>query len=162
GQPGPDAVDNVGIVAFNALRDDQRGGAVQVFVRVLNFRKRETEVKVKLRWRVLNRDDEGLDFQKTTLEGRTVRPPDPDRHDPAAPGGARPGGGVSAFELGKVPASDTVLLEANLDDHQDQFPLDDRAWLVLGVARKARVLIVTDGSSSLRKPFGTEAVSRIA
>src|SRR5205823_6219107 len=66
------------------------------------------------------------------------------------------------FELANVQASDTVLLEATLDGQEDHFPLDDRAWLVLGVARKARVLVVTDGASTLRKPFGTEAVSRIA
>src|SRR6516164_10621366 len=48
GNPGPDNVDNVALVTFNALRDERDPNQVQVFVRALNFRTRETLPKVRL------------------------------------------------------------------------------------------------------------------
>ena len=44
----PRRSDNVGIVAFNAVRDDKGSSKLQVFVRVLNFRSQEVQTRVQL------------------------------------------------------------------------------------------------------------------
>ena len=45
----PPTSDNVGIVNFNAVRDDKDAAKLQVFVRVLNFRRQEVaDARVKL------------------------------------------------------------------------------------------------------------------
>src|SRR5216684_1860734 len=45
---GPAIVDNVALVAFNAARDDEDPSKLQVFARVLNFRKDPVSAKVEL------------------------------------------------------------------------------------------------------------------
>jgi hypothetical protein len=159
GRPGADAVDNVGIVACNALRDEQQPGRVAVFARVLNFRARPCDVKVELEWRVQGEDGFKLLDQPLSLPARTTRPADPLHDDP---GGDTPGEGVVTFELAGVDDASVAVLNVRLAGHHDDFPLDDQAWLVVGVVRKARVLIVTDGNDLLHHFFDQEAVARVA
>ncbi len=135
GQAGAENVDNIGLVTLNAVRDEQDAGKVQVFVRVLNFRRDAATVKVEIEWRVPGKDDFNLRDQTLTLPGRTFRPADPDKEDP---GSDVAGEGVATFSLGGVDDSDNVVVHARLGDVHDQFPLDDAAWLVVGVVRKAQ------------------------
>jgi hypothetical protein len=158
GTPGPDAVDNVGIVTLNALRDEQDPARVQVLARALNFRKAAVTVKVELEWRIPGKDDFNLREQGLALPGRRVGPADPDRGEP----GDAPGEGVATFELNGVDDSANVVVHARLRDVHDQFPLDDEAWLVVGVVRKARVLLVTPGNEILSDFFDLEATARVA
>ena len=46
--PGPDEVNNVGIVGFSATRDEDNPARLQVLVRVLNYRKAPTDVTVMI------------------------------------------------------------------------------------------------------------------
>ena len=73
-----------------------------------------------------------------------------------------PGEGVAVFALGGVDDSVNVVVHARLRDVHDAFPLDDEAWLVAGVVRKARVLIVTPGNDILRDFFDLEATKKVA
>jgi hypothetical protein len=157
GKPGPD-VDNVGIVTFNAARDDFGAGKVQAFVRVLNFRKDPVSLRVQLEARVDGRL-RGIREEPLTLPGRRLVAADEARGEPA---GDRPGEGAATFDLADLDDSARVELHARLLGVRDQFPLDDEAWLVVGVVRKARILIVTDGNEILRDFFGQEATERVA
>src|SRR5205823_5074702 len=157
GKPGPD-VDNVGIVTFNAARDDFGAGKVQAFVRVLNFRKDPASLRVQLEARVDGRL-RGIREEPLTLPGRRLVAADEARGEPA---GDRPGEGAATFDLADLDDSARVELHARLLGVSDQFPLDDEAWLVVGIVRKARVLIVTDGNEILRDFFGQEATDRVA
>ena len=49
-----------------------------------------------------------------------------------------------------------------LDGHQDAFALDDTAWVVLGVVRKARVLVVGPENRPLRYFFDGAATKKLA
>src|SRR5262249_16717883 len=48
GKPGSENVDNVGLVTFSALRDDQDATKLQVFARVLNFRSEKVTTKLQV------------------------------------------------------------------------------------------------------------------
>jgi hypothetical protein len=159
GNPGAEAVDNIGLVTLNAARDEQDSSKVQVFARALNFRKDAATVQIEVEWRVPGREDFNLRDQTLTLSARTFRPADPDGGDSGADS---PGEGVATFSLGGVDDSANVVVRCRLRDVHDQFPLDDEAWLVLGVVRKARVLIVTPGNEILRDFFDLDATAKVA
>ncbi len=167
GKPGPDAVDNIGIVAFNAVRDESGTGKVQVFTRVLNFRPVAASVRVELEVR-MEGELKAIRREDLTLPARKVRPADApeDESDPGP--GDQPGDAAVTFDLTEIEEGTRVELHARLldskDSHplQDSFPLDDEAWLVVGVIRKARVLIVTDGNEILSDFFDQEATGKVA
>ncbi|MGH7173086.1 MAG: vWA domain-containing protein, partial [Gemmataceae bacterium] len=158
GKAGSENVDNVGLVTLNASRDEQDSGKLRVFARLLNFRSEQTTVKVEVEWRVPGKDDFNLLDKTLTLDGRTSRPADPDQE------GRRdePGEGRVEFLLNGVDDSANVVVHVRLRDLHDAFPLDDVAWLVVGVVRKARVLIVTPGNEILRDFFDQEATAKVA
>jgi hypothetical protein len=54
------------------------------------------------------------------------------------------------------------MVHAKLLDIQDAFPLDDEAWLVVNVPRKARVLIVGPANDVLDKFFTSDEVKEVA
>jgi hypothetical protein len=162
-----DNVDNIGLVTLNAVRDEQDGGKVQVFARLLNFRSEAATVKVEVEWRAPGKDDFQLLEREVNLPGHKPRP----AGEPAAlaagldqedSGSDVPGEGVAIFGLNGVDDSANVVVHARLRDVHDAFPLDDEAWLVAGVVRKARVLIVTSGNDVLRDFFDLEATKKVA
>ncbi len=161
GKTGPEAVDNIGIVAFNAVRDETGTGKVQLFARVLNFRPEPAAVRVELEVRSGGRLKDIL-RESLDLPARKLRPADA----PAAEGGEgpadRPGEGAVTFDLTGLDDSTGAELHARLLGVKDAFPLDDEAWLVVGVVRKARVLIVTDGNEILSDFFDLEATRKVA
>jgi hypothetical protein len=157
GRPGPEAVDNVGIVHFNAVRDEETPSRLQVFVRVLNFRPRPAAVTVRLDWRV--GDDPGTRDQALEIPARTFKPGSPDKGE--APQDT-PGEGVVTFDLDDIDDTAEVVLHAQLKGLRDSFALDNEAWLVAGVVRKARVLIVTPGNQILRDFFDLEETAKVA
>src|SRR5262249_40182598 len=73
-----------------------------------------------------------------------------------------PGEGALTFDLGDIDESTDVIIHARIKNHRDQFALDDEAWLVAGVARKARVLIVTPGNEILRDFFDLDGTTKVA
>jgi hypothetical protein len=176
GKEGPDQ-DNIGIVNFNAVRDPEVIGKVQVFVRVLNFGSKSVKTRVELEVRGKNlgeikryvKPDED-DVKKfpalfpdgqplLELKPREVKPGDPDAKKLPVD---RPGEGVVTFEVNDVDDSDNITLHAKLVDNKDAFRLDDEAWLVIGVVRKARVCIVTPGNEILHNFFDLEATGKVA
>jgi hypothetical protein len=170
GKPSPEAVDNVGIVTLNASRDEREPGKLKVFVRVLNYRKDPATVRVDLDWRIQGQDEFELRSQDTTMKGRTLTVADPDKNVEASD---LPGEGAVTFSVPDAEESDTLVFRARLrkagelgpgQDRtwHDSFALDDEAWLVVGVVRKARVLIVTEGNDVLRHFFKQEATEKVA
>lgn len=158
GKPGLE-VDNVGLITLNAVRDVNDPGKVQVFTRVLNFRAKETTARVELQWRIWGQEDFKLKDQQVKLKARLLTPGDHEKGEGPAD---TPGEEVVTFDLPDLDDSQTVVLHARLVDHRDAFPLDDEAWLVLGVVRKARVLIVTRGNEILHHFFDQEATAKVA
>lgn len=159
GKPGADVVDNVGLVALNAVRDERGGGKVQVFARALNFGPAEVELRVELEVRI-NGALKDVRREPMKLEGRKVLAADVPRQEGVPVD--RPGEAAVTFDLNDLDDSASVELHARLLDVHDSFPLDDEAWLVVGVVRKARVLIVTDGNEILRDFFDQKATEDVA
>ena len=73
-----------------------------------------------------------------------------------------PGEGSVNFDLSDIDEHADVVMHARLLDIKDQFPLDDEAWLVVGLARKAKVLIVGPSNDVLHKFFDADAVREAA
>ncbi len=159
GTPGPERVDNVGLVTLNAVRDEQDPGKVQIFARVLNFRPVPAEVHLEVEWRTPGRAGFNLRDQQLALPARVVTAGDAEKNEPPTD---TPGEGVATFDLGEVDDTAQVVVHARLRDPRDQFPLDDEAWLVVGATRKARILIVTEGNEILRDFFDQEATEKVA
>jgi hypothetical protein len=153
GKPGAAEVDNVGIVTLNARRDEQ-DGKLRVFVRVLNFRPVETKATLEVRINGALRD-----LRAVTLPARVIQPGDPDNK--IAPIDM-PGEQESSFALDEAAEETDAVIHVQLADMKDSFPLDNEAWLVAGVIRKARVLIVTPGNEILHDFFDQEATTRVA
>jgi hypothetical protein len=149
GKTGPE-VDNVGLVTLNAVRDEQDPSKVQLLARVLNFRPSPADVRLEIEWRIAGKEDFHLLEKSLSLPARRLEPTD------------EPGEATASFELNDVDDSANVVVHARLRDLHDLLPLDDEGWLVLGVVRQARVLIVTDGNPVLHDFFDQEATTKVA
>ncbi|HZT83407.1 MAG TPA: VWA domain-containing protein [Gemmataceae bacterium] len=178
GQPAPDGTDNVGLVTLNAVRDDKDPTRLVVFASVRNYRKEEAAVTVELEVLVNGElvkvyekgepddDDRGGDQPTRPLRvpARVVR------DEAAAEGRAEkdagprdvPGERSTSFKVVGLDERSNAVLHARLKNHGDRFPLDDAAWLVVGVTRKARVLIVGNRNPYLRAFFDQEATRKVA
>jgi hypothetical protein len=154
GRPGAEEVDNVGIVTLNAQRDEDEPGTLRVFARVLNFRPAETKASLEVRINGKLRD-----IRPLTIPGRVTRPADPEKDQPAVDA---PGEADDSFTLADVADSSEAVIHVKLADLRDNFPLDDEAWLVAGLVRKARVLIVTTGNEILSDFFDLDATAKVA
>src|SRR5262249_42482347 len=66
------------------------------------------------------------------------------------------------FELADIDDRANVFLHARLAGVKDQFSLDDEAWLVVGAARKARILIVGPPNSVLSAFFDDTSTLEVA
>ncbi len=113
--------DNVGIVAFNTGRNEERPEELQAFARLENFGPRRKRVDVSL-----HLNGELIDADRVTL------PP-------------RDSGGV-AFSLDEDAVGGVLELRIDTPDH---LAIDNRAWAVVNEPRKARVLLVTDSNEHL-------------
>jgi hypothetical protein len=159
GAGGPDMVNNVALVGFNAVRDEKEPSKLRAFVRALNFRNEAAKVTVELEWRRPGQVEFNLREKKLRLPGRYTEPGDPNKRQPPRD---TPGDDGVVFDLDDIDEGAEVVLHARLKNHRDQLALDDEAWLVAGVVRKARVLIVTPGNEVLRHFFDLEETSKVA
>ncbi len=66
------------------------------------------------------------------------------------------------FRLADAAATGDVTYRVRLETHRDALALDDTAWLVPGVARKARVLVIGPPNDVLRKFLDMPNTAKIA
>jgi hypothetical protein len=165
GLPGPQNVNNVGIFAFNVIRrdlEDKRKDPnairLQAFVQVRNYRPKDCEVEL-----VLDVECDGKlvhSGQETlTLPKRTVLHLKTDKENMLKD---EPGEAQATFDLPQLDLRSNTVLKASLKDVNDDFDKDDVAWLVVGMVRKAKVLIVTPGNIVLDAFFRQEAMQKVA
>ena len=167
GRKGPEHVNNVGIVNFSAVRlvDDpgkraaRESAKLQVLVQARNYRAGEPQI-VKVRLEVtaagkrLHADEKVID-----LPARKVLRGEPELNQAEKD---EPGEVPVVFELPPLDLRGSTVLHASLDGVQDDFPLDDQAWLVVGVVRKARVLVVGPTNPVLDAFFKQPATEMLA
>jgi hypothetical protein len=174
---GPAVVNNVALVAFNAARDDDDPSKLQVFARVLNFRKDPETVNVELEVQVRGQTKElHAPRQKVQLPARQLKIEklsEPDsagaasKADKPAPPEefflqTVPSEASATFDLTDIDDRANVVLHAKLVGITDDFPLDDEAWLVVGVVRKARILLVGKVNDALDAFFADAATGKVA
>src|SRR5262249_26814704 len=156
------------IVNFNAVRDETDASKVQLFARLLNFRPRASTVNVEVEVRADGRLDKVLPTRQVHLPARQVvraeKPAaEPGKDEPPGPPGTdHPGESGVTFELTDGDDRTELLVRARIADARDQFPLDDEAWLVIGVIRKAKVLIVGKSNPILDAFFNDDATKQVA
>jgi hypothetical protein len=173
GEPGPEGSDNVGLVTFNATRDDRDPGRLLLFAQVANYRAVDAPVQVELEvyvngelqpskiYRPQRLDGkEGFDEGPRTIPARKLVPVEEGKED--GPKRDVPGRGTFTFLVSDVDERANVVMHARLKDNKDKFPLDDEAWLAVGVIRKARVLIVGTENKLLSAFFDHPATQKVA
>ncbi len=130
---------NVAILALQTRRNEEKPDVYQVFGRVHNFRAEDVATEARL-------------FKL----------------DPARPGSPGTLLDAIALKVGKqadqsfnfdLPDTGAAELEVRLDV-QDDLPLDNRAFTLIGAPRKAQILVVTEGNrylvDTLRTPLATD------
>jgi len=168
GQPGAADVRNVGIVNCNARRDENDATRIAVFVGINNYCPFDVTTRVELEVTVNGQSELHPDQTRTIPARAYRRETSPDSETPVvvdAPGEER-----VVFQLKDLDESADVLLRVRIiqmkDDKgqpvNDVFPLDDEARLVVGVVRKARVLIVGKPSEALKAFFDADATRAVA
>jgi hypothetical protein len=170
---GPVVVNNVGLVAFNAARDEEDPTKLQVFARVLNFRKDPVSTKIELEVQVRGQTT-GLYERRLELPARQLKI---EKIPEAELAGANktdktpreeyslqtvPSEASVTFDLSDIDDRANVVLHAKLVGVADQFPLDDEAWLVVGVVRKARILLVGRANEALDAFFADASTGKVA
>ena len=129
---------------------------IEVFVRVCNYHSEPVPKKVRLEVQV-NGEMQKIYEKDLDWLAAVSKPP---------AGGARsddkPGEGTVIFALNDVDDAADTVLHARLVDVEDNLDLDNEAWLVVGVVRKARVLVVSDGNQILNAFFKQKATENVA
>jgi hypothetical protein len=126
--------DNIGIMALQSRRDEDRPDVYQLFGRVHNFRAEEVATEAQL-FR--------LDAQQPGAQGKLVDaialaiPPQSDLSFKSD----LPDSGLTAYE---------VHLAVT-----DALAVDDRAYTVVGTTRKAQILVITEGNRYLADTVNT-------
>jgi hypothetical protein len=161
GQPGSDSVDNVGIITLNGVRDIKDPNSLQVLATVQNFRRQKAEVRVRLEVLVNGKLKDIYDQPPNstlTINERTLAVAEGDKEEAKD----TPGEASVNFQVRDLDDRSNVVLHAYLLNHHDQFADDDQAWLVVGIIRKVRVLIVGKPNKPLRDFFDAEATEKVA
>lgn len=166
GRRGPEHANNVAIVGFSAVRLADKGGQrpgddtarLQVLVQVRNYRARDAEVKLRLDVTAGGKLVHAAQEQKTIPARRVVR----NEKDKSEGNKDEPGEGPFTFTLPPLDLRSSNVLRAYVEGAGDDFPLDDEAWLVVGLARKANVLIVGGNNPVLEAFFDQEAMKKLA
>jgi hypothetical protein len=124
--------------------DDPVKATVTVFVR--NYRDRPVE-KLTVRLEV-------LDAKGSLMRGyaRSIRPAT--KRDQNAAGKA------VQFHLPELAEGADLALRARIEGAADALPADDEAWLVLGVVRRAKVLVLMPDSNKLLRAFFDSAAHK--
>jgi hypothetical protein len=165
GKLSPGHANNLAIVSLSAARVpppasrkqiDPDMQKIRVLIRVQNFRNVPAEARLKLDVFV---DDAVVraDEQVVALRERVVTRTKEDEEEKDDPGET-----FVTFDLPPLDTRRNIVLHAYLDGVRDDFPVDDQAWLAVGAARKAKVLLVGPGNPILDAFFEQEATQRLA
>jgi hypothetical protein len=168
GQPGPDAVGNVALVTFNAVRDARSPNTLQALATIHNYRTRKVELRVQLDV-IVNGNleksyDQPPDDQPPLVVSERLVPVaegGQDEKEESVPQGS-PGEASVHFQIPNLDDRADIVLHAHLLGVHDSFPQDDEAWLVAGTLRKARVVIVGKPNKPLSDFFNQEATQKLA
>src|SRR5262249_2438501 len=138
---------------------EQDANKLLVFARAMNFRNKRVDTKVQLEVLVNDRIV-AIKEKALSLPARKVETLwEPGKDDIVRD---MPGEQAATFELSDLDDRATVVLHARLGGLNDHLPLDDEAWLVVGVVRKARVLIVGDSNVVLEAFFDNRSTQAVA
>jgi hypothetical protein len=160
GKPGPENTNNVAVVTFNAVRDDQDASKMQAFVRVANFRPQPVQAELELEVMV-NGQVKGIQKKPLNLQARQVSKMQEQGKEESTVRDV-PGEAAVVFELSDVNDRDITTLHAKLVGVKDDLAADDEAWLVVGVVRKARILLVGEANDILNAFFDDSATLDVA
>jgi len=166
-KPAPESSDNIGLVTFNARRDDADPRKLLVFATAMNFRGSPVRSKIQLDVHV-NGQLKGVYEKQVDLPARQVKGEKAgEGKEPVV--SDLPGEGSVNFDLDDLDDRNDVVLHARLMNYElsgekirDKFPIDDEAWLVVGVTRKPRILIVGRSNETLTSFFDDEATREVA
>ncbi len=148
--------DNLAVVRFHAERDPDDPGTVTARAQVYNYRPDDSTVKVRLEVRFAAQVNSYEQSQTVTPYQR------PKTDDPSGAAIPVEPGTEFAFTVPGVPENLDVLLHAKIEDAKDALPVDDEAWVVLGVVRKAKVLVFTRDDFLVRKFFDAPSMKKIS
>src|SRR5262245_34185246 len=154
--------DTIGIVRFDAVRDEADPTRLQAFVRVMNFRNTPVKAGVDLDILAGGKSVQDVRHRDLPLAARVYQPPIEDDPSPSNTGKDIPGEAVAKFDLTGIDENADITLHVKLTGVKDALPLDDEAWLVLGIVRKPRILIVTSGNPLLDYFFDARSTRQVA
>jgi len=156
----PGTSDNVGIIGLEAQRDADRPGRVYVTVLVLNDRPTATDISVSLN--LSTGDGQLLKAYTSGPQSIPGKPAELPAEEPKK-AEARPINVLRVpFTVTEVTANTDLKLDAKIEHAGDALGADDTASLVFGVARKARVSVVTPGNKWQRNYFDLPSTKGIA
>lgn len=194
-KPAPESRDNVGIVTFNARRDEEEEarrreqrelgkrpeeiepGKLYVIVTVRNFSDRDAFVAVEVtreddgrREPIVDQGDPENPRKTVVIEKRKVEETKKGEDEPIV--NVTINDANIAFKTDDITSRSGAVLHARIlqfedaesleayrrdgtrkKERADRFTLDDEAWLVIGVARKSRVLVVSTDNDALSAFF---------
>jgi hypothetical protein len=148
-------------VSFNAVRDETDPAKLQIFVRVMNFGPKLVKVPVQIETYSGGQLQKVYPAQTAAVPARQVirgdksNPESPQEKD-------QPGEVGLTFDISDFDDRNEMIIRGRLPDHKDAFALDDEAWLVVGVVRKAKVLIVGRSNPILEAFFTDDATKEVA
>jgi len=166
GKPSiPGETNNVAIVGLNVLKqpipaaakkkaDDEK--QMLALVRIANYRANEASVRVKLDVYVDGTLTHPMQQEVKVKERKYSAAKDEEEEKD------EPGERDVRFLLPSLDARRNIILHASLEKTNDEFPLDDQAWMAIGTTRKAKVLIVGTPNAVLDAFFEQEATQKIA
>ena len=144
-------VNNVAVLRFDAERDAADPTTVVARAVVRNFKSTPADVRPRLEVLaggtrlVASYDDD----ESRRAKQRTPVPPRAERPD-------------VTFTVPDVPEGADLVFKLKLDGNADALPLDDEAWVCLGVVRKARVLVVGPDNRPVRYVLDAPSLKRLA
>ena len=155
GLAGPSGSNNLAVTGFRAVRDPDQPTNVQTSVDVANYRSQPAAVTLALDVEVDGRPFD-VRQRRVTLGARTVNV------DESGNVNDVPGKQTIGFDLTGIPENTNAIVHVKIDGAPDALELDDQGWLVLGIVRKARVLIVGPGNPVFNYFFDSRSVRKVA